>query len=66
MKMTLYTIGCPQCKVLEAKLDHRNFDFEIVTDVEVMKQLGFQQAPMLQVDDKIMNFSQAIEWLKNN
>ena len=62
--ITLYTIGCPQCRVLEKKLKDAGVDFDIETNEEVMMQKGFIQSPMLQVDDSVYNFSEAINWLK--
>lgn len=62
--ITLYTIGCPQCRVLEKKLKDAGLDFDIETNEEVMMQKGFIQSPMLQVNDSVYNFSEAINWLK--
>lgn len=64
MNVTLYTIHCPQCTVLQKKLDNSNIDYNIIDDIEKMKELGFKSAPILVVDEKAYTFSEAIKWLK--
>lgn len=59
----LYTIGCPKCKVLEIKMNQKNIKFEIINDIDIMKEKGIQQAPVLEVDGKLYNFTQAIKWV---
>lgn len=63
--MTLYSTNCPQCRILEAKLDQMHFQYIIDEDVERMKAKGFTSAPMLEVDGVAMNFKESVEWLKN-
>lgn len=63
-KVILYTIHCPQCKVLAVKLDKANIKYEVCEDLETMKAKGFLSMPVLQVGDKIYNFKQALEWVK--
>ena len=65
MNVTLYTTHCPKCRVLEAKLNSKNVDFNIIDNEELMIEKGFQSAPMLEVDDNIMNFGEAIKWVNN-
>ena len=38
--------------------------YEKVSDVEIMKQKGFMSVPMLEVDGNIMNYLEAINWVK--
>ena len=64
MDVILYSTNCPKCKVLEKKLNSSGIDYSIITDVDVMEQKGFQSAPVLEVDDKIYEFSEAVKWLK--
>ena len=63
-KVILYQHGCPRCKVLKMKLDEKGIQYEEVTDIEVMKEKGFQEAPKLEVDGVVMNFKEASEWIK--
>ena len=59
----LYTIDCPKCKVLETKLKSKNIDFEIVKDVSIMKDLGITTTPVLDVDGKLLDFIDAINYV---
>ena len=61
--IVLYTVDCPKCKVLEKKLESNGIEFEKCYDVDKMLELGFKQSPQLQVNDKIMNFNEAIKWI---
>ena len=63
MDVTLYTTGCPKCMVLESKLDSKNIDYAKETDADKMIELGFSSAPMLKVDDELMDFGKAIKWI---
>lgn len=65
MKVVFYTIGCPKCRVLESKLKAKNVDFEECRDIEIMQKKGFENAPMLEVDDAVMGFGKAIKWINN-
>lgn len=60
----LYTIHCPRCKVLAKKLEQKGIEFEECTDIEIMKDKGFLSSPMLEIDGKLYDFSEAISWLK--
>ena len=63
-KVILYEHGCPRCKVLKMKLDKKGIEYETISDVEVMKEKGFNEAPKLDVDGEIMGFKEAVDWLK--
>ena len=61
----LYSTHCPQCKTLETKLNRSNIEYEICDDIEEMKSKGFKAAPVLETEDGVFNFSQAIKWVNN-
>ena len=65
MKVIFYSTGCPKCKVLEAKLNSKGIEYETESDMKVMEEKEFMSMPMLEVDDKVMNFSAAVEWINN-
>ena len=48
--------------MLEHLLDRSGIEYELHTDPEEMKALGFQSAPMLQAEGKTMNFVTAVKW----
>lgn len=62
-KIILYSTNCPKCNVLEKKLQNKNIDFEICNDVDLMLSKGIQQAPYLEVDNELMDFSKAVKWV---
>lgn len=63
MKIVLYSTHCPKCLVLEKKLKQKGIYFEEVYDIDVMQAKGFLSAPMLEVDEVIMDFSTANKWI---
>lgn len=63
MNVTLYSTDCPKCKILEKKLLQKSIDFQVVTDRKLMTSLGFSTIPVLKVNDKIMNFKEAVNWV---
>ena len=64
-QVVMYTTNCPKCRVLESKLKDRNIVFSKVTDVEEMRKLGYLSVPKLSVDGKVMDFTEAIQWVNN-
>ena len=63
MNIILYTTHCPKCRILETKLKAKNIEYQVVTDAEVMIDKGFMSSPMLEIDDIVMDFSQANKWV---
>lgn len=63
-KVILYEHGCPKCKILKMKLDQKGVEYDTINDIETMKSKGFQEAPKLEVDDVVMGFKEAIDWLR--
>lgn len=68
--MILFSTNCPQCKVLEKKLEQKGIKFEITNDIQELLDLGIKRAPILKIDSDIyLNFSEAIkfinEWEEN-
>lgn len=47
MNITLYSTGCPQCRILKIKLDQAGIQYNTVTDQAVMAAMGFRSAPVL-------------------
>ena len=66
MAATLFSTGCPKCNVLKQKLDEKGIAYEINSDVDKIIELGFMAAPVLQIGDTYMEFSDAIKWLREN
>lgn len=65
MEVKFYTTHCPKCRVIEKKLTQKGIRYTEISDMEVMKKLGFSSAPMLEVDGKVYNFGDANRWIMN-
>lgn len=63
--ITLYTIDCPKCKILEKKLTQANIEYEVCKDRAVIASKGFDLMPVLDVGGQVMNFSEAVKWVNN-
>ena len=64
MDITLYTIGCPQCLVLEAKLNAAKIKYTIVDDEDIIDQKGYIYLPVLEINGQPHNFQESLQWLK--
>ena len=65
MNTILYSTGCPKCNVLKKKLHEKSIQYKEVTDVDTMVKMGFERVPILSVDNSIMDFSTACNWINN-
>ena len=63
--LTLYSTGCPKCKVLKSKLDGKQIEYTIIEDIEVMKNKGFNSLPVLEVDGTMYEFREAVNYVNN-
>ena len=63
----VYTIHCPQCNVLEKKLQQAGLMYSIIDDRDELVKMGIEQFPMMQVDcGPLMNFKEANKWIKEH
>ena len=44
-------------------MKQKNISYEIVTDINIMKEKGFLSAPMLEVNGLIMNYKDAYQYI---
>ena len=65
MSIILYSTRCPKCRVLDAKLHLADIEFEVCEDIDKMESLGIISAPVLGVDDKLLTFKEAVDWINN-
>ena len=70
MEIVLYSTNCPKCNVMAKMLQDRSIDFKLETDLDIVTKIseesGIMSAPMLGVDGKIMEFSQALKWIREH
>jgi len=64
-KLILYTTHCPKCKILEKKLNDKNLSFTVVTDVEEMKKENIFSAPQLKINDSLLPFYEAVQYINS-
>ena len=63
MEIVLHSTHCPKCNVLKTKLEQKNIEFKENNDVKLMMQKGFTSAPMLEIDNIIYDFKEAVKWI---
>lgn len=61
--VALYGTGCPKCKILKTKLNKKNIKYQEFTDVNKMLDMGIKSVPYLEVNGKLMNFTEANDWV---
>lgn len=64
MDVILFTTHCPRCKVLGMKLKEKGIKYQECTDVDEMIKLNIKSTPYLKVDGNLLNFTEAINWIK--
>lgn len=64
MNVILYSTNCPKCKILETKLNKKGISYSVVTDVNMMLEKGFTQAPVLEVNGEVKEFRAANTWVE--
>ena len=47
------------------KLKEKNIPFETITDVDVMTSKGLSSAPALEIEGKLYNFKDSINWVNS-
>ena len=63
--VTLYSTGCPNCQILKKKLEQKDIPYQIETSVDEMVSLGISKVPALFVDERLLNFNEALKWVQN-
>lgn len=61
--VVFYTTGCPKCGVLKKKLDAKGIEYQIVDSPERMLDLGITRVPVLKVENKLLEFAEANNWI---
>lgn len=64
MGIVLYSTGCPKCNVLKKKLAEKNIEYDEFTSVEKMISMGITEVPVLGIEGKMLNFKEAVDWIK--
>ena len=64
INITLYTTNCPKCKILKQKLNDKNITYDICEDIDIMISKRIMSAPVLEVNGELMNYLNAVDWVK--
>ncbi len=64
-RIVLYSTSCPKCGVLEKKLNDAGITYSISADVKKMEELGIEFVPVLSVDGELLQFGDAVNWIKD-
>ena len=62
--ITLFSNHCPCCEVLSKELLSAGIPFATFTDTEQMISMGLTHLPMLDVDGQLLNYPDALKWIK--
>ena len=66
--ITLYSTGCPKCKVVKSKLEALNINYRLVEDIDEINvyadSYDIHEAPFMVVDGNIMLFKDILRFLK--
>lgn len=64
-EIILYSTGCPQCHVLETKLNNKGIKYNVITDIAVMLNKGLVTVPVLEVDGELLKFAAAVNFINH-
>mgnify|MGYP002522574048 FL=1 len=59
----LYSTGCPKCEVLKKKLAEKGVQYTENNSVDEMLKLGIEAVPVLKVNDRLLDFKEAVDWV---
>lgn len=64
--MILYSQGCVKCDVLKKKLEQKGLSFTIESNnFQKLIDAGIEFMPVLEVDNRLMQFEEAIKYVNN-
>lgn len=63
-KITLYSTGCPMCKMIEEKLKNKGISFEINSNVKDMQEKGITNVPVAEIDGVLMKTKEILDWME--
>ena len=70
-KIVFYSTHCAHCRAVELMLKKKNIQYKEIyinpekpEEVQVMLDMGLQSAPGLVVDGEVMDYNQALNWIR--
>ncbi|BED92186.1 MAG: thioredoxin family protein [Candidatus Improbicoccus pseudotrichonymphae] len=61
--ITLYSTGCPKCKILEQKLNSKRIPYRVIRNKELIMGMRIKEVPQLQIGHEYLNFNEANSWV---
>lgn len=55
--------GCPQCRMVHMLLDKKKIEYQEVQDVNLMLEKGIRHTPALEVDEKILQGKEMMDYI---
>lgn len=55
--------GCPKCNILKKKMNNKNIEYTECNDVDILISKGIEFTPMLEVENKMMDYTNAVKWV---
>lgn len=55
--------GCPKCNILKKKMNNKNIEYTECSDVDILVSKGIEFTPMLEVENKMMDYTNAVKWV---
>lgn len=62
-QIIMYSTGCPRCNILKKKLEQAGIPFEENTDEKLMLSMGFEEVPILKVNNTFLSYTEAVKWI---
>lgn len=62
-KVTLFTNNTSDCITLENALKEKGIPYDRNVDITLMKEKGFISLPVLEVNDEVLKFNDAMVWV---
>lgn len=64
--ITVYTIHCPACIILEKKLQAKGLLYSVIDDEKTLQELGIEQFPQMSVNcGPRMTYKEAVAWINS-
>lgn len=65
MDIILYSNNCPRCKILEQKMQEKHIEYNKIEDEEIFRQKQFSFMPMLEIENKLLSFKEAFNYINS-
>lgn len=53
------------CEMLEDKLNEKNIEFKLVSDINSILAKGIQKVPVLEVNNELLDTRKALAWVQD-